>query len=193
MQNFKIYFSKIRGQNNWHHGQKRYGSWFKQLNISPGPIASFTFFWGKWNDWGGMLVIMHLSIVWRTLRPPGKVRLGCVMSWENMTQGCVKVQLWSVKVTEIGASMSIVLVVKLVHTPIVCQNGPSKILILVRQTHPMVRHFYDAGGASWPWMSDAHNGHWCTFPGGRRVRLTIDKRISYPASIIMHVTMFCIH
>ena len=67
------------------------------------------------------------------------------MSWENMTQECIKVQLWSVKVTEIGA---FALVVKLVYTPIVCQNGPSKILILVRQTHPMVRHFYDTGGAS---------------------------------------------
>ena len=48
------------------------------------------------------------------------------------TQGCVKVQLWCDKVTEIGASMSIVLVVKLVHSPIVCQNGPSKIFKLVR-------------------------------------------------------------
>ena len=47
----------------------------------------------------------------------------------------------------------------------------------MRQTHPMVRYFYDAGGASWPWMSDAHNGHWRTIPGGRRVHLTIDKCI----------------
>ena len=69
---------------------------------------------------------MHLSIVSRTLQPPGKVCQGCVMSWENMTQGCVKVQLWCDKITEIGASMSIVLVVKLVHMPIVYQKGSSK-------------------------------------------------------------------
>ena len=47
----------------------------------------------------------------------------CVMSLENMTQGCVKVQLWCDKATDIGASMSIVLVVKLVHTPIVRQQS----------------------------------------------------------------------
>ena len=89
----------------------------------------------------------------------GKVHQGCVMSLENMMQGCIKVQLWCDKATEIGASMSIV------NMPIVCENGPPKIIILVRQRHLMVRQFYDAAGTSWPWMSDAHNRHWHTFPG----------------------------
>ena len=77
-----------------------------------------------------------------------------------------------------------VLVVKLVHMRIVCQNGPSKILILVRQRHLMVRQFYDEG---------VRHDHECLthimdiyapFPGGRRVHHTIDKCIILQSTVL---------
>ena len=47
---------------------------------------------------------MHLSIVRRTLRPPGRVRHECVMSSEICDAGSVKDQLWCVITRTEGAS-----------------------------------------------------------------------------------------
>ena len=53
--------------------------------------------------------VIHLSVVWRTIRPPGKVRHGCVIYQENLDGGYRHCSFWSVRIWKMGASRSVIL------------------------------------------------------------------------------------